>query len=97
MGEDDRNVFISRIGTFFILLGIVVVILFVASDIGQKTYYSYFFIGVLFLAIGVYFKRSSAPPPVPGKRFLGIRNLLQKSRENKTKKEAEKNDNNKKR
>jgi hypothetical protein len=96
MCEEDRDNFISRIGTFFLLLGIVVVILFIASDIGQETYYSYFFIGVILLAIGIYLKRISAPPAVQGKRFEGIRNLRQKSREATAKKEAEKNDKNKK-
>jgi hypothetical protein len=96
MGEEDRNLFISRIGTFFLLLGLVIIILFVASDIGQETVYTFFFIGVIMLALGWYFKRIGAPPPVQGKRFEGIRTLQQKNRDAKAKKEAEKNDKNKK-
>jgi energy-coupling factor transporter transmembrane protein EcfT len=96
MGEDDRSSFISRIGTFFLLIGIVVVILFIASDIGAQTYFSYFFIGVILLALGWYFKRISAPPASQGKRFEGIRTLQQKNRESAAKREAEKNDKSKK-
>ena len=96
MGEEDRKLFISRIGTFFLLLGIFGVVLFIASDIGKETKFSYFFLGVLFLALGWYFNRISAPPPVPGKRFEGIRFLQKKSREAKTKTKTEKNDKDKK-
>jgi Na+/citrate or Na+/malate symporter len=96
MGEEDRNLFISRIGTFFLLLGLVIIILFIATDIGQKTVYSFFFIGVIMLVLGWYFKRIGAPPPVQGKRFEGLRNLQQKNRDAKAKKEAEKNEKNKK-
>ena len=37
MGEagGDRSAFISRVGTFFLLLGILLVILFIASDISR--------------------------------------------------------------
>jgi hypothetical protein len=37
MGEarDDRSEFISRIGTFFLLLGALLIILFIASDISR--------------------------------------------------------------
>ena len=33
--EGDRSAFISRIGTFFLLLGILLVILFIASDVSR--------------------------------------------------------------
>ena len=33
--EGDRSAFISRVGTFFILLGALLVILFIASDISR--------------------------------------------------------------
>ena len=90
--EGDRKAFISRIGTFFLILGLMVLILFVASDIGDKTYFSYFFIGVILLSIGFILKRMSAPPPPPSKRFEGIRKMQQKNREAKANKEAAKKD-----
>ncbi len=95
--EGDRKAFISRIGTFFLILGLMVLILFVASDIGDKTYFSYFFIGVILFSIGFILKRMSAPPPPPSKRFEGIRKIQQKNREAKANKEAAKKDQGKQR
>jgi hypothetical protein len=93
MGEEgDRKAFISRIGTFFILLGVLVVILFIASDLGDTTYFRYFFIGVFLLTAGFILKRMAAPPQPPSKRFEGIRKIQQKRREAKITKEATKND-----
>jgi predicted membrane channel-forming protein YqfA (hemolysin III family) len=92
MDDEERKGFISRIGTFFLLLGLAVVILFIASDIGQQTAFSYFFIGIILFSIGFVFKRMSAPSPKPSNRFEGIRRLQQQRREAKAKKEAQKKD-----
>ena len=90
MDDDERRAFLSRIGTFFILLGLLLLVLFVASDIGSETYFSYFFIGIIMLSVGFFFKRTNAPPPSPGKRFERIRKIQQKRRETKEMKEAAK-------
>ncbi len=88
----DRKAFISRIGTFFLILGVLVIIIFIATDIGDEAYFRYFFIGIILLSIGFILKRMSAPPPPPSKRFEGIRKIQQKSRDAKAKKDAAKND-----
>lgn len=90
--EGDRNAFISRIGTFFLLVGLLVVVLFVASDMGEETYFGYFFFGIVLLSVGFILKRMSAPPASPGKRFEALRKLQQKRIEAKLKKEAAKKD-----
>jgi hypothetical protein len=90
--EGDRKAFISRIGTFFLLLGAIVMILFIASDMGSQTYFSYFFIGVILISAGLIMKRMTASPPAPNKRFEGLRKMQQKNREDKAKKEAAKKD-----
>jgi len=90
--EGDRKAFISRIGTFFLLLGAIVMILFIASDMGDVTYFSYFFIGAILISAGFIMKRMTAPPPAPNKRFEGLRKMQQKNREAKAKKEAAKKD-----
>lgn len=92
MDNDERSLLISRIGTFFILLGLLLIILFIASDIGSTTYFSYFFIGAALLVIGWIFKRSTAHPAPPSGRFEGLRKIRQKSREAKAKKETAKKD-----
>ena len=90
--EGDRKAFISRIGTFFVLLGVLVVILFIASDLGDVTYFRYFFIGVFLLSAGFILKRMTAPPAPASKRFEGLRKFQQKRREAKITKEAAKKD-----
>jgi hypothetical protein len=90
MDDEERKIFISRIGTFFLLLGLAVVILFIASDVGKQTVFGYFFIGILLLSIGFFLKRTSASPPKPSSRFEGIRRMQQQQREAKAKKEAQK-------
>jgi hypothetical protein len=93
MDEDsERKSFISRIGTFFLLVSVLILILFVASDMGNTTYFRYFFIGALLLFTGFILKRASSQPSKPGKRFEGIRKIQQKNRDAKAQKEAARND-----
>ncbi len=86
----ERNSFISRIGTFFILLGVLALVIFIASDVGQETYFGFFFIAAILLVIGIIFKRMSAEPPPSSKRFEGIRKIQKQRIEAKSKKQAEK-------
>ncbi len=81
--DDTRGSFINRIGTFFILLGILIIILFIASDMGSETYFSYFYVGGILLIIGFILKRTSPPPPSANARFEMIRNFKKRRREGK--------------
>lgn len=92
MDEDKRSDFISRIGTFFLLLGIGLMWLFVISEMNHATNFLFFFIGVMMLVGAWYLKRISAPPRKDAGRFWLIRKMLQKQREAKEKKEASKKD-----
>lgn len=92
MNEDeDRNALISRIGTFLILIGVLVIFLFIASDVGEKTYFQYFFLGIILLSAGFILKRKTAAPPAQSNRFLWLRKMRQKQREARAKKAASKN------
>jgi hypothetical protein len=83
--------FIARIGTFFLLIGIVLALLFIASDTATaydpalKTNYNYLCLSVLLLAVGYFFRKRAAPPPAAD-RFK----FLRKMRENAKKKKEEK-------
>ncbi len=68
------NEFLIRIGTFLLLIGIGVFILFVASDMGGKTNFDYLFWSVLAVTIGFMLRRRKAPPP-PSGRFGYVRRL----------------------
>jgi hypothetical protein len=90
MGEDNRKEFISRIGTFFLLIGIGMMWLFVVSDMSNSTNFIFFVLSIVTLVTGWYFKRIAAPPPKAGSRFEALRRMMQKQREAKAKKEADK-------
>ena len=64
--------FVIRIGTFFIVIGVGIFILFVASDYANQTNFDYLFWSVLSITIGLLFRRRKPPPP-PSGRFSIIR------------------------
>ncbi|MCG2786367.1 MAG: hypothetical protein L6461_14835 [Anaerolineae bacterium] len=90
MDEGDRKEFISRIGTFFLLIGIGTMWVFIVSDMSNNTDFVFFFISIVSLVGGWYFKRITAPPPKTGSRFEALRKFIQKQREAKAKKDAAK-------
>lgn len=68
------NEFIIRIGTFFVLIGVGIFILFIASDYAGKTNFDYLFWAVLSVTIGIMFRRRRPPRP-PSGRFGYVRKL----------------------
>lgn len=64
--------FIVRIGTFLILLGMGMLILFVASDYAKQPNFDYLFWTVLAVTVGILLRRLKAPPP-PSGRFETLR------------------------
>ncbi|OQY34819.1 MAG: hypothetical protein B6I38_02020 [Anaerolineaceae bacterium 4572_5.1] len=83
MATMEENL-VPRIGTFFLVIGMGFIILFVASDIAEDIYFSYFFIGLLLIAIGIFFRRKREAPP-PSDRFSAIRKMREKANEKKKK------------
>ncbi len=83
--EEDTGPLAPRVGTFFILVGIMLIILFAASDMARTPDFDFFFLGLLALAVGIFLRRK-APAPPPSGRFSAIR----KMRENAKKRKEEK-------
>jgi hypothetical protein len=52
-----------RVGLFFIVMGVGIFILFIASDLAEKPDFDYLFIAMLLVGIGWVFRRKKAPPP----------------------------------
>jgi len=69
--------FIIRIGTFFLLIGSGIFILFVASDYAGKTNFDYLFWAVLSVTVGIMLRRRKPPPP-PSGRFSYIRRMRER-------------------
>lgn len=77
--------FIIRVGTFFIVIGVGIFILFVASDYANQTNFDYLFWAVLSVTVGILLRRRKPPPP-PSGRF----SYLRKMQEGRRKHEEEK-------
>ncbi len=78
---------IVRVGTFFVVLGIGIFILFVASDLAEKPDFDYLFMAMLLVGLGWIFRRRKAAPPAAD-RFSYFRRI-RKRKDNKGK-QAEK-------
>ena len=74
----DRSI-LSRLGTFFTLIGGVLLILFGASVLAKDITLSYLLFASASLLLGYIFHRA-APRPTPA-RFASIRNARQRSRQ----------------
>ena len=76
---DNEDPIEVRMGTFFVVMGSGVFLLFVMSDFADKVDFDYFFLSLILLAIGFYFRRTKAPPP-PSGRFASFKGIWGKTR-----------------
>ena len=68
MGESpppDRKEFIARIGTFFVLVGIGLMVFFILSESAKVPTLSYFCWGTILLTCGLVFQGQFKRPPGP--------------------------------
>ena len=63
----DEQDLIPRIGTFFIIIGVGSIFLFIVSDIAESVYFDYLFVGLLLSGIGIYMRRDVDKPPSSGR------------------------------
>jgi hypothetical protein len=66
------NEFIIRIGTFLMLIGIGILILFLASEYAGQANFDYLFWAVLCVTAGIMLRRRKPPAP-PSGRFGALR------------------------
>ncbi len=78
--EDDP--LIVRIGTFFVVMGAGILLLFIVSDFADQVDFDYLFIAMLLIGIGWMFRRKKAPPP-PAGRFTWFKGMMGKMRKGK--------------
>ena len=68
----------GRIGCFLILVGVLLVVLFLASDAAKAPEVSLLLLGVLGLGFGVVLWRSGVPKPEQSSRFAIVRRLRER-------------------
>jgi hypothetical protein len=71
--------FIIRIGTFFLLIGTFLFIMFLGSDMANKTNFDYFFLALGVILVGWMMRKKKAPPP-PSGRFGSIRKMREEAK-----------------
>ena len=78
-----------RVGTFFIVIGIGLIALFIASDMARQVNFCYFGIAVGCLGLGAFLRIVSNREKPPSQRFGAIRSYRAKRKQEKeTKKKA---------
>jgi len=87
MGEPegyDHKDFLYRIGTYFILLGIGLLVIFMLSESAQQTAFSYFCWSVILFIVGFVFRsRYKRPAPPSSGRFSVLKRFKRKPKEEK--------------
>jgi hypothetical protein len=82
-----NNNSLPRVGTFFILVGCGLIILFIGSVLAKELSILYILLAAAALFLGFLLRRA-APRPEPT-RFSGIRKLSQRSRQRREEKQTE--------
>jgi hypothetical protein len=75
--------FVPRIGTFFILVGIGLILIFVVSQTDGRADFGYLLASLISFALGFWLRRRRQPPP-PSARFSSLKKSREKSRQKKT-------------
>lgn len=79
----------GRLGTFFFFIGLVLWVIFFASDQAIQQSYAYFFLGAVALFLGVYlWRHGRKQAQEENERFRTIRRIRQKSLERRERKKA---------
>jgi hypothetical protein len=76
---------IYRVGTFFLMVGLGLILLFILSEAADYTTFDYFCWGLLFLIIGFVFRAQYKKSFPPSDRFSIFKKLTPKSKKDKGK------------
>jgi len=89
MGESqppDRKEFVARVGTFFVLVGIGLMVFFILSEAAKQPMLSYFCWGTVLLTGGFIFQgQFKKPSGPPHGRFSVLQRFKRKPKEEKKK------------
>ena len=79
MGEPEsynRKEFIYRVGTFFLLVGVGLLVIFMLSEAAEQTQFNYFCGSMVLLILGFLFRAQYRKPAVSSGRFSWIKKFL---------------------
>jgi hypothetical protein len=76
----DRKQVVHRIGTFFILVGIGLLVFFLLSEAARQVAFEYFCWSVVLLVIGFVFRGQFKRSVTPSGRFSLVKRLIPKAK-----------------
>ena len=76
----DRKEIVHRIGTFFLLVGIGLFIIFMASDAAQNVSFGYLCWSLILVIIGFVFRGQFKRSAPPSGRFSLVKRLMPKAK-----------------
>ena len=76
---------IYRVGTFFLMVGLGLILLFILSEAAEFTIFSYFCWGLILLIVGFLFRAQYKKSFPPSERFSFLKKLMPKSKKDKGK------------
>ena len=82
----ERKELIARIGTFFLLIGIMLLVFFVLSEVAQQTTFDYFCWGLILLILGFVFRGQFKKATPDSGRFSLVKRLMPKPKQDQGKK-----------
>ncbi len=84
MGEPqgfDPKEILHRIGTFFLMIGIGLVVFFILSEAAGKVTFSYFCWSVVLIVVGLIFRGQLKRKVTPSGRFSVVKKLMPKPKD----------------
>jgi len=86
---DQQPEFTPRIGTFLILVGIGLLLVFIGSYLASTPHFGYLFSSLIVLILGFLLRRRAQPRPSSG-RLRVVRGIYDKSKERREQKREQK-------
>ena len=62
-----------KVGQYLLVVGVLILVLFFASDQAGEPFFSLFCVGVLLIPFGIYMMFRFRNPPAPSQRFSALR------------------------
>jgi hypothetical protein len=76
----NRKEIIHRIGTFFLLVGIGLLVFFILSDAAKQVIFDYFCWSIILIVVGIVFRGQFKRSVTPSGRFSLVRRLMPKAK-----------------
>ena len=88
----NRKEFVYRVGTFFLLVGLGLLIFFMLSESAKQPQFNYFCGSMVLLILGFLFRAQYRKPSIASGRFGGVKKLFRRGGGSRKRKEEDYDD-----